>query len=205
MWLPVIGVWSHVDAAGKPDIQDLWEDPRRKPFFSSPTGRRLQLEEGIHILLQVSSCCALFINNHQSSCDRRPEIYEADLSPVLPRWCVACQHSSGYLSNWITIIWLCWEIASWSLTYIGRIRLWWLGPVVSQNCVPATVVDGRNRDPTSELKAFWLADPWLNLPPGVCLNLRCTVQSRTRWRWIHFKLRILKWNKDFVSSFFLNL
>lgn len=54
------------------------------PSFSSPTGRRLQLEEGIHILLQVSSCCALFINNHQSSCDRRPEIYEVDLSPVLP-------------------------------------------------------------------------------------------------------------------------
>lgn len=56
------------------------------PSFSSPTGRRLQLEEGIHILLQVSvPCCVLFINNHQSSCDRRPEIYEADLSPVLPR------------------------------------------------------------------------------------------------------------------------
>lgn len=67
MWLPVIGVWSHVDAAGKPDIPDLSEDPRRKPFFSSPTGRHLQLEEGIRILLQVSSCCALFINNHQSS------------------------------------------------------------------------------------------------------------------------------------------
>lgn len=85
MWLPVIGVWSHVDAAGKPDIPDLSEDPRRKPFFSSPTGRRLQLKDGIRILLQVSSYCALFINNHQSSCDRRPEIYEADLSPVLPR------------------------------------------------------------------------------------------------------------------------
>jgi len=51
------------------------------PSFCSPTGRRLQLEEGIHILLP---CCVLFINNHQSSSDRRPEIYEADLSPVLP-------------------------------------------------------------------------------------------------------------------------